>query len=190
LLAVLSGVAWRLELEARWTWNSLAWIGGFHQVVPVSVGLFILWTSWCVGNHRPQFVLALVALALGAYWFAELILTLAFAAGPTGMAMMVFADQPSLVALTMRAAPLLWGLVPLAFHLLCRGFGVPVRWWAVALGALGFIVSWPLAVAVRPLFDHAGSSDALHALKSGFVIPFLMLSMGLPLLATKKLAPG
>jgi hypothetical protein len=44
------------------------------------------------------------------------------------------------------------------------------------------VVSWPLAIFVRSLLEQRGSADLIHALKSGFVIPFLVVSLGLPLL--------
>jgi hypothetical protein len=72
----------------------------------------------------------------------------------------------------------------------CRLFGAQVPLNAMLLSALGFVASWPVAVAVRPLFETRGAPDPVHALKSGFVIPLLVLSLGAMLLPLPESQSG
>ena len=78
--------------------------------------------------------------------------------------------------------PVIWLVIPLAFCAICRGFGVQVKMATALTSSVLFLVSWPIAIFVRGLFEQLGSPDLIHALKSGFVIPFLVMSLGFPLL--------
>lgn len=189
LIALISGVAWRLELELRSGWASLEWVRVFHWAVPLGVLAFIAWVVLVSRVRRPSwFSLALGAFACVAYVAVDAALRFLFATGPAAMAQLALSEGELERLWWLRAAgvPLGWALIPLAFCVLCRAFGVRVRLAAALASAVLFTASWPLAIAVRTVFEHRGSPDLIHALKSGFVIPFLMLSLGLPLLARRN----
>jgi hypothetical protein len=42
-----------------------------------------------------------------------------------------------------------------------------------------------LAIWLLEVVDHRGGADLIHALKSGFVIPLLVVSLGFPLLRAR-----
>lgn len=42
VVSLLTGILWRAELEIRWGWTSLDWIGPFHWAFPVAAG-----SSYC-----------------------------------------------------------------------------------------------------------------------------------------------
>jgi hypothetical protein len=54
------------------------------------------------------------------------------------------------------------------------------------LSSVLFVVSWPVAVWLLEVVDHRGGADLIHALKSGFVIPLLVVSLGFPLLGMRR----
>ncbi len=61
LIGLLSGIAWRAELECRGGWASLTWIGYFHWAVPLSVLAFLIWVVVVARVRRPlAFALALL----------------------------------------------------------------------------------------------------------------------------------
>jgi len=189
LLAVASGVAWRAELQLRSGWASLAWLEFFHWAVPVSVAAFIAWAAcFAVVRRRLLFVAALIGFAGLGHTAAEVALRLFFIAGPSaGFAIASlgggdFGAGVSRFEMLRWAAIVVWPLIPLSFCLLCHLFGAHITLSAVLSSAALFTISWPLAVFVRGFFEHHGSPDLIHALKSGFVIPFLVVSLGLPLL--------
>jgi hypothetical protein len=174
-LAVAAGVAWRMEVEWRFGWPGLLWTTGHYGIVPVAVALFIAWVVWVTPvRNRPGFIGVLVVYALPATLVADLALHAEFGRfGPS-----------SLLAL------MVWLMIPLSFCLICRLFGAPITALRVVGAAVLFAASWPVAAFVRGFFEDRGGSDFIHALKSGFVIPFLVISLGLPLLALPRRKPS
>ena len=67
--------------------------------------------------------------------------------------------------------------------------GAQISIGAALLSAVLFVVSWPLAVFVRSFFEKLGSPNPIHALKSGFVVPFLVVSLGFPMLHFPAVTP-
>jgi hypothetical protein len=166
LLAVSAGIAWRVELERRSGWDGLAWIGYFHWAVPLCVGLFIAWTVWAARVRHPAvFVLALTCFAAAGYSVVSLAVHL------------MYSRFGSIK--TFGIAISVWPLIPLLFCLL---FGAPISLGRAIGSTALFVVSWPAAIFVRGFFEQIGAPDVIHAVKSGFVIPFLILSLGFPLL--------
>jgi hypothetical protein len=166
-LGVAAGIAWRVELETRFGWNALVWTTRFFRTVPAAVALFIVWAV-CVSRvrHRAGFVGALMVFALPGYLAADVALQTTF--GRFGPGLWI-------------ALPI-WSMLPLSLCLLYRLFGAPVTFLKVIGSTLLFVFSWPLATFVRGFFEQRGGEDFIHALKSGFIIPFLVVSLGLPLL--------
>jgi len=170
-LGVAGGVAWRVELEKRFGWNSLVWTSRFFWTVPVVVALFIAWAAYFASvRNRAGFVGVLLAFALPGYLGADLALYTAFGRFASGF--------------SFSFALVIWLLIPLSFCLLCRLLGAPVTAVKTICSTLLFVLSWPISTFVRDFFEQRGSDDYIHALKSGFIIPFLILSVGLPLLPT------
>ena len=175
LLAVSAGIAWRAELEWRGGWAGLTWVGYFHWVVPLFVGLFIAWTTWTTRVRRPTlFVLAQTCLAVAGYSAVSFAVHVMYGR---------FAGMN-----TLWITIPIWPLIPLLFCLSCRLFGVPISLGSALCSIALFVASWPVAVFVRGFFEQIGSPDLIHALKSGFVIPLLILSLGLPLLRIPGIA--
>lgn len=167
VLGVGAGFAWRLELEKRFGWDALAWTNGFYWTVPAAVVLFIAWAATFAAVHdRAGFVGALMAFFLPGYLGASLALHAVFGRFASGFSI----------------ALLFWLLIPLSLCLLYRFFGVPATLVKTVCSTLLFVLSWPIATFVRTFFEQRGSADIIHALKSGFIIPFLIVSLGLPLL--------
>jgi hypothetical protein len=189
LLALTAGLAWRIELELRSGWASLAWLGYFHWAAPIFVAAFIAWVAvFAAVRRRAAFVSAVVGLAVVAYDIAEIALRFFFDAGPSAAFTAVSLGHGDLGVGIGRFEVLrwlslaAWSLIPLSFCLLCRLFGAPVTLPRALCSAALFVVSWPVAVFVRGFFEQHGSPDGIHALKSGFVVPFLVVSLGIPLL--------
>jgi len=189
LLALSSCIAWRAELELRGGWAGLAWIGYFHWAVPICTFAFFLWVLWVARVRQPfPFAFSLLAFCVAAYLAVDFVFHLYFVSGPSALVTVAFFGSDDFDAgfrrlwILLFAVPLFWALLPLAFCGLCRGFGVPITTRAALSSAVLFVVSWPLAIFVRTFFEQRGAADLIHALKSGFVIPFLVVSLGVPLL--------
>lgn len=168
-LGVAGGVGWRVELEKRFGWDALAWTHGFFWTVPVVVALFIAWAAYFASvRNRAAFAGALMAFFLPGYLGASIALHVEFGRFASGISFLI--------------ALMVWLLIPLSFCFLCRLLGAPVTAVKSICSTLLFILSWPISTFVRDFFERRGSDDFVHALKSGFIIPFLVVSLGLPLL--------
>lgn len=192
LLAVASGVAWRLELELRGGWDGLAWIGYVHWTLPIAVVAFIAWAAIVAPvRKRALFVIALVCIAAASYagvemvqrglWLHSAPIFLAYAAG-LYLPRVIPVDG----ALGLWSLPILWAMIPLAFSLACRLFGAPIDPNRAVLAALLFVLSRPISILLLALLRHPGAADEIHAVKSGIIIPFLIFSLGLPLLRSRR----
>jgi hypothetical protein len=183
VLAVAAGVAWRLELEIRGGWAALTWIGYTHWAVPAGVVAFVIWVLAFTPTPQPKrFAAMLLTFGL----VNCLVVEVAFRAIFGGFGLMSIVGQSPLgdwlllLLISPWGSAALWAGYPLIFGVICRWFAVPVRIWATLVSAVLFSASWPLAIFVRSFFDERGD-DAIHALKSGHVIPFLVVSLGLPI---------
>lgn len=208
ILALLSGIAWRAELELRGGWASLAWISYFHWAVPACVLAFIVWVLCVTRVQRLRdFAAMLVMFGWLAHAFVDLLIHYSLSGGPfSGWYFFMLADPlarlamnfllslPRIEGSSQRIAfftvviPLCWLLVPVGFSALCRGFGMHITLGPVLFSCAFFVLSWPLAVLLLDLTAHRGGPNLIHALKSGFVIPFLVFSLGLPVLKARNAA--
>lgn len=188
ILAFAAGVAWRAELELRGGWYSLTWLWYFHWAIPAGILAFIGWVLWVAKVRRPIiFCLAMLVFAITAYVAVEISMRIRFAGGPHGMLMLYnlgggdFDKGLSRVQILDWVLPILWALLPIAFFGLCWLFGVRVRVWTALVSAIGFPLSWLAGIYLYAAIE-GGESYSLHGLKSGWVIPLLVLCLGLPLL--------
>jgi|GEM_PF-2382368 len=205
LLALACGVGWRLELEWRTGWASLEWINVFHWAIPVGLAGFIAWTLAVTRVRRPAlFAAALLGFASVGYVLLDFIARFFFQGGVAFLFIVLLDRIPggrSLLSnpqFTASPGGLLFGiygfmgsfwiLFPLVFCLLCRAFGFSIRWPLIVFSCVLFVLSWPAAVYLRSFIETIGSDDLIHALKSGFVIPFLVVSLGLPILLARPAA--
>ncbi len=174
ILAVLSGVAWRAELEWRGGWAGLTWITYFHWAIPVCGLAFI---AWVVGlklvKHPGMFAAALVGFFSLSFVFFDQAARLCYSR---------WVVLPGLMEALLWATPVFWAMIPIFFGVICHVFGVRLGWWRLGISSALFVMSWPLAMVILDLTGHRGGADVIHALKSGFVIPLLIVSLGYPLL--------
>ena len=69
-------------------------------------------------------------------------------------------------------------------------FGFELSQWSEGQGRLvgvtatiaGVVGAWPLAALARTQFESVGGADCIHALKSGFIVPFLIFALGITFL--------
>lgn len=176
-VAVLAGIGWRLEVDWR-GWGGVYWVSYFHWAVPAGAILFAAWLGVYGGAQRR------VQLAVGSLIVAGVAYTVLFW---------------SLIALFSRWMPArldIWlalglgggtfWLYPIALWVLGRRCGAPIRVWPCALALALWGVAVPLAIAVLHMVAHIGGADFLHAIKSGVVIPPLLVALGLPFVWSER----
>ncbi|MFT4978504.1 MAG: hypothetical protein ACI8S6_004414 [Myxococcota bacterium] len=92
------------------------------------------------------------------------------------------------VPLPMRLALVVVPLsaVPLLVAGVARLVGTPISI-LQAVSSVGlFFAAWPIAQLLLSLLGHRGGHDAIHALKSGAVMPLVVIALGLLFLAPPR----
>lgn len=186
IIALLAGIGWRAELELRTGWASLDWISQFHWAVPAGVLAFILWVLSVTRVKSPAaFAAALLLYSIAGHVVVESLLKAAF-----GRWIILSDDAETSLVRQMYTQKLTYFLllilVPFTFSLLCRLFGVRVRILPVLVSAVLFMLSWLIAAYGFFYLEGHGDADLIHALKSGYIIPILILSLGLPVLRARR----
>lgn len=206
-LAIACGVGWRLELESR-GWAGLSWTSYGHHAFPIGMAAFVVWAlAVCRLVHRVSAArlaglgAVLGGLAIAGYLFVPALLRAVYGGWGGGLLSVELASNPVLVrelpgffaAPSSRPLEILFSdiafwsvwLVPTAaIWGALRLAGVRSRLWSVPLSALVQFWAWPVSIWALAILDHKGGADPAHALKSGFVIPWLVIAVGIPFLAT------
>ncbi|MFO0649356.1 MAG: hypothetical protein U0326_24145 [Polyangiales bacterium] len=175
-VAVVSGLLWRAEVELH-GWAGLAWTGYFHLAVPASVALFLGWVAWWIDAptraHRIRAVVALALYAAAAVPATEWSLRIAF--GCFG-----FLWDFWWLALWW------WLLAPTTVAGLLVACRAPPGWrrW-LASQALFALAPWLATIAIG-VFPQHGHSDLIHAVKSGAIVPFLVVALGVGVRARRR----
>ncbi|HVK71657.1 MAG TPA: hypothetical protein VM694_44690 [Polyangium sp.] len=169
ILALLAGALWRLEVEWR-GWEGLRWAGYFHFAVPIGVASFLVWT-WLFldvpSRRRRAAIIAVLAL------FAAIAVPLTEASLRTVFSRFSFVHPLPWPVLFW------WLLSPSLVVGVLRAFRVSVESRRWVLGQALFVAAWPLATLVTQVIPQHGYSDAMHAFKSGLVVPFFVVALGL-----------
>lgn len=181
-LAVAAGVGWRSSLKSTFGWSILS--------LPVFLLLFIVWVA-LVAPVRRRIMHACVLLGFSvvatiytffllAKWFSEVSYSrmCAFIADPFAVPSFAIGEAEFIESAVMLG----WGLIPLSFCLITRAFGTPFNRGHVLVSIGLFILSWPMSLVASRFLEADGGTDFVYALTSGFVVPFLVFSLGYPLL--------
>ncbi|MBN8456237.1 MAG: hypothetical protein J0M04_00130 [Verrucomicrobia bacterium] len=184
ITAILVALIWRVEVELR-GWDGLDWIGYRHLAIPLGGLLFLGWV-WLVSrshDHSPK-IIGLVAIwGVIASFILHYAASAYFVGGMTAISYMM-----TLGALFYHVhwlSPVIWGTSILALYAGYRLlFRFPPSMW---LG--GFVLwmgSWHFGLIVIIILPERGYEDLIHSLKTGWMIPFCVAAVGMPLLALEK----
>ncbi len=181
-ISVLSAAIWYAEVWLR-GWAGLDWISYFHLALPAGLTMFLFWVTHQAdfrGPIRPYLFLAGIAGFSGvSYLLIRWGIYSHYGSAWAGL-MVPESLSPSLRWLVMNSIYFTVTLIPPAFWLISRLFGIRLRLRNLALGLSLYLLAIPSAILVLHLIPHPGHADALHALKTGFCIPLLMIGLGLP----------
>lgn len=179
-LAVLSATLWRIEIEVRWGWASLAWISEPHfAVLPISL-LFGAWLYYFVPCEPQARAATRSALAMAGGIVAALAYQFAFSLLYGGMPLPFLLSAGSFavafVAIPVCVCALAWHFSP-AFR--------PIYW---ILVPVLFYASFPACAFLLRLTNHPGGASEAHAVKSGLIFLGFIFAAGLPFLPARKAA--
>jgi len=186
-VALVCAGTWRVEIEYH-GWTGLLWIEYFHWAVPFGVGLFIFWAVF-FNNTLTRSLKVLFAYALGGVALVGILatdwsLTTLCEDGPR--AFIRYIMVPSWERTMDSSLAIVWLVsVPVLLASVAHFAGLRMTWRRLALSELIWLASplfGMLVIVVFFLHGHAGQSygpDFIHAVKTGFVIPPLVVALGI-----------
>jgi len=183
LFSFLSFVVWRIEVESH-GWNGLTWLSYFHWAIPICLLSFVVWVNvfFNFGSSKRRIVVNsfLVFWVIVGFIVFSLSLESIFITGPTAMLYLMLPKWQLYLNgfITFVVFPL-FPLISL-YSLRIINIKIPPKY--IFLSQVMFLLAFPLAVLLLMLAPGKGYPDFIHAVKSGFVFPFLFFSLGLPLI--------
>lgn len=161
-LALALTLLWRVELEWH-GWHGLIWVGYTHWAVPIGAALFLGWVSRTemarVHGHRWGLIGLAVPFAVFTLWTQSFALRGALARFGNPLLLGIAAAN------TLFMAPSAFAIGRLTRH--------PLPWWTLP-------VSWFLVAGHLFLASVVFGIDLIHAVKTGWSIPFVVFGLGLP----------
>ncbi len=187
LLAVAFGVfvIWRVEVEIR-GWNGLEWIRYFHVAIPFGLALFLGWLRFWglpVTPSKNKILLATSGWLILGGLVLEHFVTLFFITGPNAM-MFLLVYGETFFNYRVWHCPLVWVLFPMGLYLTLSRYLILERW-SILVGVLIWFFSWHLGLLMITVLPEKGSSDLIHSLKTGWMIPFCVFGLGFPFFNSK-----
>lgn len=181
LVAIASALVWRVELEWH-GWAGLDWIGYFHWAVPAGLGMFLTWLGVVAELptrlNRWTFLIIASLMAVALYMGTKLALVMVFVSGPTALPLAVDLGPDSFAAARKFAVAGLL-MIPVVTSMTGRAMGLDIGSKKVFASALVFWSAYPVALALMWLLDAPGQPDAIHAIKTGYAIPLIVIGLGI-----------
>lgn len=186
IAGVASAAIWWAEVHLR-GWDGLEWINYFHLAVPFGTLVFLVWLNFHCGvpslPKRFAYLSSVIVFVVGAYLVTGWSLRWHFGGIRVWMP---FDEWPITYKLSLFSIYLVFPTIPVTFLLLSRCFGVQFRKLGIVVGMASYVLAIPLAVFIIAVVRHKGQADSIHAIKTGFCIPFLMAGLGLPFVFRKR----
>ncbi|UTW61427.1 hypothetical protein KFE98_15625 [bacterium SCSIO 12741] len=180
LSGLLAGLIWRLEVEYH-GWAGLKWISYFHYSIPAGILLFFVWSNAQIqltAKKRLFFNLSGLVFTVVVLGLLELSLRGAFISGPSAFIHHMTAPRWLLFA-SQYGILILLPLIPIGLFFMIRLFGMRPPYRNLFFSLAGLVVSVPICVLLLDLVNHRGGADEIHALKSGFIVPFWFFFLGI-----------
>jgi hypothetical protein len=184
ITALLIALVWRIEIELR-GWAGLGWIGYSHVAIPLGGLLFMGWV-WLVLRshvHTPK-IIGLVAIwGILAWLLLDYTVSAYFVGGMTATGYMMALG--ALFNHIYWLSPAIWGASILCLY--C-GYSFLFRF-PPFVWLSGFVLwmgSWHFGLIVISIAPERGYHDLIHSLKTGWMIPFCVAAVGLPILTLKQ----
>ena len=180
ITAFLIALVWRIEVELR-GWDGLGWIGYTHLAIPLGGLLFLGWVWLATRSHAHALkIIGLVAIWGTSAWFVlDYAARAYFVGGPAAIAFMM--TLGAVFDHVHWISPVIWGASILALY---GGYSVffrfsPFIWFS---GFWLWMCSWHLGLIMIPFVPERGYHDLIHSLKTGWMIPFCVVAVGMPVL--------
>jgi len=180
-VAILAAVVWRVELEVH-GWGGLDWIEYFHWAIPAGALMFMVWLAVVVpipgAVDRAVFLLATALAAVVWHGVAMFALYFHFNTGPGAFVEMILTGETR-YNIYAKLIYVVVPLTPVVFAILLSVFGARPSVWQLTVSLAVYVLACPVSIALLDLVGHRGGADAIHTIKSGFIIPFLIAGLAI-----------
>ncbi|MCE5278651.1 MAG: hypothetical protein ABFD92_13410 [Planctomycetaceae bacterium] len=187
-VGLLAAAGWRIELDWH-GWDGLIWLKYGHWAVPAGMVLLTIWVAIFCGADR-IWKRVLLPISFAAYVYGSWV---AFAnsvdfhwSGPPQNFLMLLAYGEEKLQRYHYLIYVVYAAIPLVGCALAGLWQWRLRPLLWLISAAIFLASCPVAIALLWATDHIGGPDEIHAIKSGFIIPMLMIGMALPFLPPRE----
>ncbi len=181
IAAFLIALLWRLEVELR-GWDGLTWLGYFHISIPLGGLLFLGWIRFVTrSDERSTKIVGFVTIwGLIVSFVLDYAASVYFVGGAAAMGYVM--TLGALFDYVHWLSPMVWGASILALYAGYRCFFrfSPAVW---IIGFVLWLASWHLGLIVVSILPERGYHDLIHALKTGWLIPFCVIAVGLPIVS-------
>lgn len=178
---LLAGVAWRVELEWH-GWAGLDWLGYFHWAIPFGFALFFGWLFLYLPvpgrGCRLMVVLGMAIVSFAWFQLVEFALVYYFNGGPGAFVELIFLGEAR-YRLYANMIYVVIPLTPLLFALLLVLSGAGTRLGRIGLALAIYMSACPVSIAVLEIIPQLAPADAIHTIKSGVIIPLLVIGLGI-----------
>ena len=192
LVGLVGGAVWRIEVEYH-GWAGLTWLKYFHWALPINAGLYFIWLVLFCGIYpirkRLAFLIGTVAFMFIILEWAQYAIYFHYLAGPT--AILYLGDGMEGLASRRMLIYYLYPSVPVFVCLIAYLYGLHLRWWHWVLTPLVVLAAFPVALGVwcgNP-FAFGNYNAAVHTFKTGYIIPLLIIGLGIPFIGSMNPRP-
>lgn len=180
MISLFSGVSWAIEMWVR-GWEGLAWIGRLHLTLFLTAILVCAFLNRSSTSQRRSW-LTVLGLGLVGGFAGHLYFGLAgyfsFVIGPSALPLIIIGNAGlwlgRLIGIVMFFA------VPVIGFALGALMGQQVRVRGILWGCIILISGMVVCPALLDVTSHLGRLDLIHAIKSGFGVPFLVFAFLAP----------
>jgi hypothetical protein len=185
LFGLISGIIWRIEVEMQ-GWSGLKWISYFHWAVPIGVILFAVWlaifSTIPVLKTRLWLACGFLVAAIPLYFILSISFSYFFLSGPTAFTTM--ANLGTVVFSLLRLSILfVYPAILVLAWVAAKRCGLRLNWRIYGLSAIVFLGAFPLAILGITIVEKNINADAIHAIKTGWIFPFMTIGLGIPFLS-------
>lgn len=178
-IAIASGVFWRLEIE-YFGWEGLIWITYFPKTIFLGTllyGLFLTSDVRLTINERIIHIIFICLIGAAIVYLFRITM---------GMLYNRFWFYSSIVRILLLSLSIVIFLSPsfiTYWHLKIIKLNPQKKYLILSIGLMIFSIF--ISCYLLDLINHKGGADEIHAFKSGIIIPFLMVSIGVQKIATR-----
>lgn len=189
LFGLISGIIWRVEVEIQGC-EGLKWLSYQHWAIPIGIILFAIWLALFskVPAVRTRYWLAglFLVISIPLYFLMSTSFSYFFISGPSAFVSM--ASLGTTLFFILRFSILfVYPTVLVLAWITAKQCGLQLNWFSLALSAFFFMGAFPFAMLIIAVLERNIDVSAIHAIKTGWVFPFMMIGLGIPFLSPQRL---